>query len=421
MKIIAIGDMHLGRLPSRLAPDLPDNARDYGPSGAWERAVQTALDAGVTAVLLAGDVVEREDDFFEAYRELERGVKKLADAGIAVIGVAGNHDVKVLPRLAKQLPRFRLLGAGGNWEPCLISDGKESVTLWGWSFPSARVNTSPLQDTTFARAPGLNLGLLHCDRDGGASDYAPVTNLELERARLDGWLLGHIHKPDALSEASPNGYLGSLTGLDPGESGPRGPWIATIAGGRLSALQQLPLAPLRWERLDVDIADISEPVEVKERLLQVIRNLDEQVSSGKNRPKAVGLRITFTGRTRFGSKALREISQEDRNSIYSGTGNTHYFIEDLRTGTRPEIDLQTLAQRPDPPGLLARRLLWLDRPEGHRERDELVARARERLQAQAQQPRWADLPGCDPDPVQWLRASGFRALDRLLAQSGDPD
>ena len=171
-------------------------------------------------MLLAGDVVDRDDDFFEAYRALEAGVTRLAQAGIAVIGVAGNHDVKVLPRLANHIPQFRLLGTDGTWESHKIDRAGETLAIWGRSFPRARATANPLQDKTFDREDHVTLGLLHCDRDAGAeSPYAPVTGQELARAGLDGWLLGHIHKPDALAVPSPNGYLGSLTGMDRGETG----------------------------------------------------------------------------------------------------------------------------------------------------------------------------------------------------------
>ena len=64
MKILAVGDIHLGRTPSRLPADLAAQARRFGPAAAWDRTVETAVEAGVRAVLLAGDVVDRDDDFF---------------------------------------------------------------------------------------------------------------------------------------------------------------------------------------------------------------------------------------------------------------------------------------------------------------------------------------------------------------------
>lgn len=419
MKILAIGDMHLGRRPSRLPRELTDRdrARDLGPSGAWRRAVNAAIEAQVRAVLLAGDVVEKEDDFFEAYRDLADGVGRLAEAGIAVVGVAGNHDVKVLPRLAAQIPEFKLLGQGGQWEPCPIEEGGESITLWGWSFPQARVQQSPLPDASFERRPGINIGILHCDRDAGPSTYAPVTGAELERAGLDGWLLGHIHKPDALTAQSPNGYLGSLTALSRRESGVRGPWLMTVERGALSEMAQLPLAPLRWERMKVNIEGIAEPADAKGQLIAALLDFDEAFTDSDMAPAAVGLDLRFIGRSRFGSAALEELTKEDRDAIYTGTGSRHYFIESVSTDTQPEVALDQLAEREDPLGLLAQRLLWLQEPAGHPQRDRLVALAKERLTTEASKPVWSALDPLDIDPAEWLREAGYRALEQLVAQS----
>ncbi len=421
MKILAVGDIHLGRTPSRLPRKLAERTKRFGPEEAWHRAVCLALEKGVRAVVLAGDVVEREDDFFEAFRVLSAGVQKLAKGGVEVLGIAGNHDVKVLPRLAEQIPDFHLLGAGGNWQPREIAEGNESLTLWGWSFPQREVVTNPLPAKPFDRRPGVNLGLLHCDRDGGSSPYAPVGALDLARAGLDGWLLGHIHKPDPLAAESLSGYLGSLSGMDPGEPGAHGPWLIRISGGRVAEVEQIPLAPLRFEALEVDLGGIGEAAEIKDRLLAEIHSLDTRIAADSFAPDAVGLRIEFNGRTRFGTAAEREISPEDRCDIYRGSDDRCYFIESLGVRTRPEIDLDELSKRPDPPGMLARRLLWLDQSEGNSERDRLIERTRERLADEARKAVWANLTDdtnpTELDAARWLRDAGYRALDQLLAQA----
>ncbi len=425
MKILAVGDIHLGRTPSRLPEVLAHRSRDLGPAGAWERTVNIAIDTGVRAVLLAGDVVEGENDFFEAYRELEQGVKRLTREGIHVIGVAGNHDVKVLPRLAEHISEFQLLGKGGQWEPRRIDDNADSITFWGWSFPRKEVRESPLTDQSFKAEAGINLGLLHCDRDAGDSPYAPVTSRELQRAGIDGWLLGHIHKPDALSAASLNGYLGSLTGLDRSEAGPHGPWLIDVSQGRINEVVHLPLAPLRWEAVDVNLDGIREPVEAGGRVLSALQELDRQITEAPvapdltATPDAIGVHITLCGRTRFTMAVLNEVSKRQEDIVYTGSNARQYFIECLSADTRPEIDLEELARQPTPPGLLAKRLLWLDEPEGDPDRDELVTKARLRLREQGQMPVWVELDAGDPDPVEWLRKAGLRALDQLLAQESD--
>ena len=133
LKLLAVGDMHLGRRPSRLPGELTGKSEELGPTGAWARVVEEAIEIRVDAVALAGDVVEKENDFFEAYRELHRGVVRLTASGIRVLGVVGNHDVSVLPRLAEQIEAFELLGRGGQWQSTRLEANGETVTLWGWS------------------------------------------------------------------------------------------------------------------------------------------------------------------------------------------------------------------------------------------------------------------------------------------------
>jgi hypothetical protein len=146
LKLLAAADLHLGRRPSRLPSELTDRiaARELGPAGAWERLVDLAVDEKVDALLLAGDVVEAEDDFFEAYAELHRGVTRLAEAGVRVFAVAGNHDTRVLPYLSDEVEAFELLGRGGEWESVHLEANGEKATLWGWSFPSASVREDPV-------------------------------------------------------------------------------------------------------------------------------------------------------------------------------------------------------------------------------------------------------------------------------------
>ena len=151
-------------------------------------------------------------------------------------------------------------------------------------------------------------------------------------------------------------------------------------------------------------------------MLTAVRKLEGQITG----PDAVGLSVTFVGRTRFGNAALGEISEEDRNEIHVGAGGTRFFIHEIRLESRPEIDLEELAKRADPVGLLAARLLWLDRPEGDAERDRLVAVARRSLRQQSEKGVWHGLEtGGNLEPVTRLRQAGFRALDRLLGQLPD--
>jgi len=421
LKLLAVGDIHLGRRPARLPHELAGDARALGPAGAWRRVVARAIAEGVDAVALAGDVVEREDDFYEAYRELRAGVEELAAAGIRVLGVAGNHDVHVLPRLADQLDDFDLVGRDGKWETRTLEAGGEQATLHGWSFREARVPTSPVAEHDFQRGPGANLGLLHCDLDQRGSPYAPVMANELRDTGLDAWLLGHIHVPHALSVTRPVGYLGSLTGLDPGEPGDHGPWLITFEGGRVQGIDPWVLAPLRWEPLKLDLAELDEAESARARLLEKLREHDRTLAGLAEAPRAVGLRLRVTGRTDLGTEATRLLENDLGQLLHEGeTTGAHYFIEKVIAETRPEIPLHKLAERNDPPGLLAQRLLRLETPHSEEARG-LIADGKKRLEQLRRESRWQALdpqPLEDDEVVDWLWRSGTRMLEDLLAQQG---
>ena len=427
MKLLALGDIHLGRRPSRLPEELAGRAADFCPAKALQLTVDAAIENGVDAVLFAGDVVESEDDYFEALRELQTNIDRLTRAGIQVIAVAGNHDVNVLPRLAdlfKDISGFRLLGRGGQWESHTIKADDATVHLWGWSFPEKRVTSSPLTGWTFDRNPGINLGLLHCDRDQHTSPYAPVMSREFPATGLDGWLLGHIHKPDDLTPDDLNGYLGCLSGMDPGETGARGPWLVKIAEGRITEVAQWPLAPVRWESLQVDLSDMADVFELENILITSTTEFDQQFSDAQWTPEIIGLRVTYTGRTHLGNEVRNRLSGMERQSLFFEVNGRHYFVEHQEVQTLPDVSLAHLAERDDLPGLLAQRLLLLDQQEDDHARIEMIRAAQEQIRKSLAQPVWQAL---DEEPellddehvAVLLRKAGEQALDKLLAQQSE--
>ena len=193
LKLLATADLHIGRRPTRLPEE---EAGRFSAARMWERIVERAIEEKVAAVLLAGDVVDHHNRFFEAVGPLERGLRRLEAAGIPTVAVAGNHDWDVLPRIQHSVgAALRLLGRDGLWEETVLKrDGSPVVRLQGWSFPQEHVRTSPLMAYSAPVDDGLpTIGMLHCDLDQPASSYVPVARAELKRQPVSFWLLGHIH------------------------------------------------------------------------------------------------------------------------------------------------------------------------------------------------------------------------------------
>jgi len=420
MELLCIGDVHLGRPPARVPEAVIDalGGRTPGPAMALERAIGYALERGVDAVVFAGDVVDDGDDFYEALTDLRREVERLGTAGIAALAVTGNHDTRVLPRLAEHVDGFRLLGAGGRWEVADVAgaDG-EHVRLLGWSFPEPEVRASPLASGLPERSPLPTVGLLHCDRDAPGSRHAPVTSTELAGAPVDAWLLGHIHRPDALSGDRPMGYLGSLTGLDPGEPGAHGPWLLSVNAGRFG-VEHVPLAPLHWCEIDVSVDALETADAVHGAIADAVGELHDGLAAAGRLPEAVGCRLRLRGRSRLRAAIERDLASANPRATPIERGSVTYFVHDWRVDILPAIALGELAEGTDPAALLARKLLVL-RGEDCEDRRALIEAARERLAPIPQRRPFDALgaaPADDATVAATLERAALQALDELLAQ-----
>lgn len=434
-QILAIGDVHLGTACS----GLPDGLSEWGidrseltPAAALRKAVDFALEKQVDAVLFAGDVVESANARFEAMAPLEQSVRKLADQGIQVIAVAGNHDVEALPRLAGLIDSFILLGEGGRWEAMnLVKDGNPFAQVIGWSFPEKRVRQSPValllgEPLPPPSTPVPRIGLLHADLGASGGHYAPVRQAELEDTGYDAWLLGHIHKPslEGLLTSGGNrrsGYLGSLVGLDPSETGPHGPWLMTVSHDGGIALEQIPLAPLRWEHITVPVDGIEDAEDVPDRLLVEARKRVLALSEEDRVPRALGLRVRLTGSSDANEDIRKWIQKNDWKSIVRVVDETVIFFNRIVDTMALQLELEALAAGDDPAALLAKRLLCLG--QDNEQSRQLLRGAREHLGDIAGQEIWrpvgehrnASDPVSDDALRETLLRSGKAALSAMLS------
>lgn len=438
--ILAVGDVHLGTRCSGV-PDLPSSRgldpNDLTPAAALKLATDLAIERDVAAVLFAGDVVESTNARFEAMPPFEDSVRRLREAGIDVIAVAGNHDVEALPRLASLLDGFTLLGAGGNWQSKVVTKNAAPVAdVVGWSFGERIVRQSPVAallseplDPVEASVP--RIGLLHADLDASGGTYAPVRQVELDDTGYNAWLLGHIHKPSieglsASAGSRPSGYLGSLAALDPSETGPRGPWLVTLDGQRGLRLEHVPLSPVRWEQVDVSVEGLEHAEDVADRLLGDAEELVRRIGQHGRAPRVLGLTARLTGSSPCHDDIAKRIAGGEWDNLERVVNGTAVFYRKIVSAVSPRLELARIAGGDDPAALLARRLMALEQG-GDRSR-ELIDEARARLKAVAEDTRWSAVKehrnATDPLSDEALRdvllQSGMTALHAMLSQN-EPD
>jgi DNA repair protein SbcD/Mre11 len=420
MRILVTGDLHLGKRAARLPRELAADPR-FSAASVWEAIVERAVHLGVDLVALTGDVVDRENRFFEALDPLERGLKRLADAGIPTFAVAGNHDATALPRLADQLPAgtLRLLGRGGRWERAAIErDGRLVLFLDGWSFPRERNPEDPMlgyQPPAPSATPVL--GLLHTDLDVLGSPYAPTASSRLRATQATAWLLGHIHAPRYVPGPGPALlYPGSPLAFDSGETGAHGPWVVELQGPKLVRCEQLPLSPTRFEAVDLDLDGVDSLEEVDARLSRTLRSALAQADDATGGTLgALGLRVVARGRTGLKARLAPRL-ESARESLQLRRGEALGFLEGWLDQTRRPIDLVALAASDHPAGALARLLAALEAGETLPELERIVARLAEIHGATAYQQLAGDAPP-DADAARELaRQAAERLLERLLEQ-----
>ncbi len=429
--ILCTGDIHLGRHPTRI-PSERDGPQ-FSPRAVWQTTVQAAIDATVDAVVVTGDVVDRENRYFEAYGAFEAGARTLSEAGIPLVVVAGNHDFDVLPRMARdlELDGLHLLGGGGSWERWTLTseeDGRELVHFEGWSFHRERITTSPLSsydlDPPSRDVPVL--GLLHADLDTPGSDYAPVATSELVGGSVDAWLLGHIHKPGVLREDGPFIlYPGSPQPLSPGEPGQHGPWMLRVSPSGAVRAEQLALATVRYDQLTVDATGAGDlkaiPPLVSQAIEAHVRDVMDTNSLELYLP-----RVRLTGRAE-GHAAIQRSSEELVDQLGLKVGSVPVLVERLDVATQPEVDLADLARGQSPVAYLAQLLLDLDQggPVAH-DHEPLVQDAVEAMGAAhgasaytlLRREGWSESPSREA-AVEIVQRQARLLLDTLLEQKED--
>ena len=410
IRILCTGDLHLGRISSKCSTD-GESLDAYSVRTAWKRVVECAIAREAHLVLLSGDIADDGGNQYEAMGPFEAGMARLANQGIDVFLVTGNHDAKTLPLLAKITgDKVRLLGAEGTWEQAAWpNDAAPQLSLTGWSYPKADPVALPVAQLPPRAHPGVpRLALAHANYRG--ADYAAVKVDALQRADVDGWLLGHLHAPERLDGPPLILNPGSPQALDPGEPGIHGPWLLEIADGRIAGVEQIPLSTVAYYAGAVDVTAMTEEDELADWVLRALEPVIRPYRAAAL-PR-LSCRIRLTGRTALLHRLtadcalmLREQPLKDRE-IYLDR------LDSAAVG--PALDLPALCQRPGIIGTLATLLDELERGETThavthlRRAEELVERVAAR-----------DIDGMElPDARALLLEEARRLLDALLRQEG---
>jgi exonuclease SbcD len=278
VRFLHTGDWHVGKA-------IRGRSRAGEFAAALDEVVAIAVDEGVDAVLLAGDVYEHRAPAPEADALVFDAFLRLHDAGIRVVAIPGNHDsalrmeafgkvlrplgIEVVPRVARP--------EEGGVVVLPSRDGAEEAEIAAIPFvPERRFGDAAalfdaseawyqsyaqgMGELLAAMASGFTAGRIpivlgHLFTDGalvtpgggereltiGIAYAVPPSRLPAEAAYV---ALGHVHLPQAVKGSpAPARFAGSLLQLDFGEAGQRkSVTIVEAHPGKPAKVTEVPLS-----------------------------------------------------------------------------------------------------------------------------------------------------------------------------------
>ena len=319
---------------------------------AFENLIAIALRERVDLVVIAGDLYDGDWPDHNTGLFFIKGVTQLADSGIPVAIVRGNHDAASRLTKALRLPANVYLFADAGPETQIFAD--IGVAVHGQSFATAAVVDDLAAAYPRPLAGFFNLGLLHSALDGrpGHDPYAPTTLDVLRGKSYDYWALGHVHAAEVVCREPWVVYPGNTQGRHIREAGPKGCALVTVEDGVISQ-QFIALDVMRWDTLTLDIDGLPD----LDALLDVARlDLRQRLAGSEDRALAVRVQVRGSGPLHRQFASQPETVEQQLRGVAIEATNARAWIEKIEFRTRPLLDLDRIAERDDPIGLLLREL-----------------------------------------------------------------
>ncbi|HSM59812.1 MAG TPA: metallophosphoesterase [Longimicrobiales bacterium] len=272
MKLAVFADLHLDALFRWAGHDLARRRRQQLRE-ALTRIVDRAEEAGVDAVLCAGDLFEQEYVTPDTERFLRDAFARVDPVPVFV--APGNHDW-----LGPASPWARI-----DWSPNVHVfreaelrpvELAEGITLWGAAH-RAPANTDGFLSSFRVDRPGVNLALFHGSERGGfphqgegKQPHAPFDAQEIERAGLDHAFVGHHHRP---RDAERHTYPGNPEPLTFGEDERAGLVLAEVDGAGNVRRERVDVHVCSMGEVRVDLSGIGHGSEARERVREAVAGL----------------------------------------------------------------------------------------------------------------------------------------------------
>lgn len=381
---------------------------------AFENLIAVARREQVDLVVIAGDLYDGDWPDYNTGLFFIKGVAQLAEEGVPVAIVRGNHDAA--SRLTKALRLPANVHQFADASPETKPFANIGIAVHGQSFATAAVTDDLAAGYPRPLAGYFNLGLLHSALDGrpGHDPYAPTTLDVLRGKGYDYWALGHVHAAEIVCREPWVVYPGNTQGRHIREMGAKGCTLVTVEDEAISQ-RFIALDVMRWDTLTLDIDGLPD----LEALLDAAKlDLRQRLAGSEDRALAVRVQVRGSGPLHRQLALQPETVEQQLRGVAVEATNGRAWIEKIEFRTRPLLDLDRIAERDDPIGLLVRELrrLATDETALRDVADEALGELRRKLPAELREDR--DALGLDTTDAL-LELLGEVEADLLARLSGD--
>mgnify|MGYP000858736260 CR=1 FL=1 len=219
IKFVHTGDIHLGLQFNNVSFDRETAVtRRTELWSTFQRVIEYTKNNNMDFLLIAGDLFESK---YFTLGDMKRLKDIFTDAiDVNIIIVAGNHDYLSDNSLYNKVEwsnNVFIFKGDGIQE---IDFPELNTTIYGYSWDRVEIKDNQLFYDYDFNSPRKNKILVIHGEISSNSNYLPLDKQSLNNLDLDYIALGHIHKPEIISNKM--AYCGSLEPLDFGEIGERG-------------------------------------------------------------------------------------------------------------------------------------------------------------------------------------------------------
>lgn len=358
---IHASDLHLDSALKGLEPyeGAPDIEEIRGATRqALTNLVALARETQVPLVLIAGDVYDGDWPDFSTGLFFCRQMQMLAQEGIHVAFVRGNHDAQNKMTRTLVMPDNVKVFSSRSAETFIYKD--INIAVHGQSYADAETTGNLAVGYPDPVSGYLNIGLLHCLIAGtsGHQPYAPCTIDDLAAKGYDYWALGHVHNYTVLRRQPLIVYPGCSQGRHAKETGVKGCVLVEAENDRLSH-EFIRLGTVQWLRLTVDIS-------TAETMAQAVDSFGQTLEStlAVSEGELWCLRAVLQGRTPAHGHLVLHTEELTANirAMAADVSAQRVWVEKVSLETESPVDLRTLAQSDSPQGELLRYMQQLQSP-----------------------------------------------------------